>query len=94
MKSLLLALVILFTVGCGEESTTSRSYKWIVNVKGRVPDQVQADLNTFAVRGWYPTYDDDLEASGHYIYMTKYMSSAEAEMALPELLKALKANGR
>ena len=90
---LMLIGMIWFTLSIAT-AEHSQSYQWVVEREKRSGEQVQADFDTLAAHGFRPTYDDDLEKSGHFVYFERYMKPSEALPMLPVLEEKLKVSRR
>ena len=75
-------------------SETTQTYSWVVEREKRSGEDVQSDFDTLAAHGFRPTYDDDLEKSGHYVYFERWMKPSQAEPLLPEIAAKLKVSRR
>ncbi len=78
MKLLMLLLIPLWLIGCGEAGEKYVTYGWVVERGDRTPDQIQRDFNAMGQHGWKWAADDDLEKSGYYVYFIKRMRPSEA----------------
>ncbi len=87
MKTLILLLAPLLLLGCDIQE--ARRYEWVIEREGRSPEAIQRDLNIMGLNGWVADDDDDLEASGHYIYFAKAMYPENARVTLKATFDAL-----
>lgn len=86
MKILCGLVLAVALVGCDLSSSDDyRPYEWVIDRRDVPSDELQRRLNILGQYGFRWNEDDDLEASGHYLYFSQNIRPSVAAILLPKM---------